>query len=169
MLTCLTLVSLGLLASDSNMLNCFFSFLFCDLYFPHVIISKNIFFLILYLLLGQKQCSLLHWYLGNRDCWKNLQNKHLKKSDLQQDLNYTHYKPYAWISIQTFTHNFKSTATCKVYCISGHSPYNVTEFWKISPNVTFHASNIYNQNEKWKLSITFIALQCVVYTLNYQK
>ena len=74
--------------------------------------------------LGQKQCSLLHLYLGNRDHWKNLRNKHLQKPDLQQDLNYTHYKPHTWISIRTFTHNLKSTANGKVYCISGCSPYN---------------------------------------------
>ena len=47
-----------------------------------------------------------------------------KKPDLQQDLNYTHYKPHTWMSIQAFTHNLKSTNTGKVYCISGHSPYN---------------------------------------------
>ena len=31
---------------------------------------------------------------------------------------------------------------------------NVTGFWKISPNVTFHASNIYNLTEEWKLPMT---------------
>jgi len=31
----------------------------------------------------------------------------------------------------------------------------VTGFWKISPKVIFHASNIYNQNEEWELPITF--------------
>ena len=30
---------------------------------------------------------------------------------------------------------------------------NVTGFWKISPNVTFYNSNIYNQNEEWELPI----------------
>ena len=29
----------------------------------------------------------------------------------------------------------------------------VTGFWKISLNVTFYNSNIYNQNEEWKLPI----------------
>ena len=39
-------------------------------------------------------------------------------------------------------------------CMHMHTKY-VTGFWKISPNVTFHSSNIYNQNEKWELQITF--------------
>ena len=46
------------------------------------------------------------------------------KHDLQQDLNYNHYKLHAWISIRTSTHNLKSTAIGTVYCISGRSPYN---------------------------------------------
>ena len=30
----------------------------------------------------------------------------------------------------------------------------VTRFWKISLNVSFHASNIYDQNEEWEPPIT---------------
>ena len=58
--------------------------------------------------LGQKQCSLLHWYiyLGNRDCWKNLRNKHLQKPELQQDLNYTHYKPHTWSLFGLFNEQY---------------------------------------------------------------
>jgi len=39
--------------------------------------------------------------------------------------------------------------------MSGMSLTYVTGFWRISANVTFHSSNIYNQNEKWELQITF--------------
>ena len=57
--------------------------------------------------IGQKQCSLLHWYLGNRDRWKTYGTNTYKN----QDLNYTHYKQHTWIAIWTFTHNLNSTAT----------------------------------------------------------
>ena len=35
---------------------------------------------------------------------------------------------------------------------------NVTGFWKISPNVTFYNSNIYNQNEERELPINLKAV-----------
>ena len=36
----------------------------------------------------------------------------------------------------------------------------VTRFWKISPNVTFYNSNIYNQNEKWEppINLTVVTI-----------
>ena len=37
---------------------------------------------------------------------------------LHKDVNYTHYKPHTWMSIQTFTHNSNWTATGKISCIS---------------------------------------------------
>jgi len=38
------------------------------------------------------------------------------------------------------------------YKVKMHIIY-VTGFWKISFNVTFYSSNIYNQNEEWELPI----------------
>ena len=51
--------------------------------------------------LGQKQCSQLHGTLVIEIAEKTYAPT---KHDLQQDLNYTHYKPHTWISIWTFTH-----------------------------------------------------------------
>jgi len=40
------------------------------------------------------------------------------------------------------------------YTVINAPSVNMTGFWKISPNVTFCISNIYNQNKEWELSIT---------------
>ena len=64
------------------------------------------------------------------------------------------------LAIATFWWAFQSSIN---WLYHGHSEFAwymwPCRFWKISPNVTFQASNIYSQNEEWELPITFTVIK----------
>jgi len=81
----------------------------------------------------------------NRDRWKKPQNK---KGSLGWSC-----KPQIPIWLWLLCPNI-SAYSC-ILSFQFHNASFVTGFWKISPIVTFHDSNIYNQSEEWELPINF--------------
>ena len=82
--------------------------------------------------LGQKQCHLWHWYLGNRDRWKNLRNKSLKQCDTKLTailtINPTHGSLFGPDTCNICTSNINYTSqrrlskVSKLYCTKSWIP-----------------------------------------------
>ena len=67
-----------------------------------------------------------------------------------------YWKLQSKLSNIEYIYSFRPIISSKVKLCVGMSiqlGIYVTGFWKISPNVTFYYSNIYNQNKEWELPI----------------
>ena len=70
--------------------------------------------------LGQKYCSQWHWYLGNRDHWKNLRSKHLQtgiSTTLTTNRTHTYIsiRTLLWAVVCTTCCSHKENVLCRVY------------------------------------------------------
>ena len=103
----------------------------------------------LYTLSASLFCA--HGLIGGAECcsynYKKMLTIFLHSSRVMQKL-----------MLQIYKSMYIPLYTC--YAPEAAIPFRiVTGFRKISPNVTFQASNIYKHNEEWELPITFIIIK----------